>query len=188
MKAESTRKEEFIRETIPHMDLLYGYALRMTHNAQDAEDLIQETYLKAYRFWEHYEVGTNVRAWMFRILKNSMINEYRKDSRQPDTVNYDLPGDAYSREESAESKDQRDPFHFLMGDEVERAVAALPHEFRTVAILCDIEGLSYREIAEFTRCPIGTVRSRLHRARKLLSGKLKAYAHDRIPNELLYAS
>ncbi len=173
----SAKKAEFMREAIPHMGQLYGYAQRMTQNVEDAEDLIQETYLKAYKFWERYEMGTNVRAWMFRILRNSLINEYRKESHQPETVNYEAVRDLYSYDEAAEPRDQReDPFSRLLGDEVERAIAALPEDFRTVAILCDIEGLTYREIAEFTRCPIGTVRSRLHRARRLLHQNLISYA------------
>ncbi|MBI5474642.1 MAG: sigma-70 family RNA polymerase sigma factor [Ignavibacteriae bacterium] len=175
----SQKEAEFLREALPHRNQLYGYAQRMTQNAEDAEDLIQETYLKAYKFWDHYETGTNIRAWMFRILRNSLINEYRKKSHQPETVNYEAGRDKYSHDESVEPRDPKpDPFSHLLGDEVENAIASLPHDFRTVAILCDIEGFSYRDIAKFTQCPIGTVRSRLHRARRLLHQSLREYARS----------
>ena len=179
---KSERHKEFEREAIPHMDLLYNYALRMTNNAQDADDLVQETYLKAYRFWDSYEQGTNIKAWLFRILKNSYINRYRKETKEPDTVDYDEVKDFYStvRDASTEPNDlQRTLFGNLLDDDVTKAIASLPDDFRTVVILCDIEGLSYEEIAEFVDCPLGTVRSRLHRGRKLLREQLMQYAKKR---------
>ena len=180
--AKSDRHDEFEREALPHMDLLYNYALRMTNNAQDADDLVQETYLKAYRFWDSYEKGTNIKAWLFRIMKNSYINRYRKETKEPDTVDYDEVKDFYStvRDESTETNDlQETLFGNLLDDDVTKAIAALPDDFRTVVILCDIEGLSYEEIAEFVDCPLGTVRSRLHRGRKLLREQLMQYAKKR---------
>jgi RNA polymerase sigma-70 factor, ECF subfamily len=174
--------KEFEREAIPHSDILYNYALRMTGNADDARDLLQETFLKAFRFWDKYEKGTNVRAWLFRIMKNTYINVYRKAVKEPDTVDYNDIQNFYNiiRENSADGNDlQEKLFGHLLDDDVTKALEALPEEFRTVVILCDIEGLTYEEIAEFVECPVGTVRSRLHRGRKLLYAKLFDYAKKR---------
>ncbi len=179
---KNEKQREFELEALPHSDLLYNYALRMTNNAADADDLLQETFLKAFRFWDKYERGTNIRAWLFRIMKNSYINRYRKESKEPETVDYDDVQNIYSvvRNSAAEAGDLQDALEKnLLDDEVAEAVATLPEEFRTVVILCDIEGLSYEEIAEFIDCPLGTVRSRLHRGRKMLRGKLKEYARNK---------
>jgi len=176
------RHKEFEHEALPHMDILYNYALRMTGNPDDADDLLQETYLKAYRFWDKYEKGTNIRAWLFRIMKNSYINRYRKETREPDTVDYNDIQNFYNviRDESADPNDlQEKIFGGLLEDDVARALESLPEDFRTVVILCDIESLTYEEIAEFIDCPIGTVRSRLHRGRKILRGALFEYARKR---------
>jgi RNA polymerase sigma-70 factor, ECF subfamily len=179
--SRSTKKKhsEFEAEALPHMDVLYNFALRTTGNADDARDLLQETYLKAYRFWDKYEKGTNIRAWLFRIMKNSYINRYRKETKEPDKVDYDDIENFYNtiRAESTDPNDlQQQLYGNLLGDEVTKALQSLPDDFRTVVILCDIEGLTYEEIAEFVECPIGTVRSRLHRGRKLLQAKLFEYA------------
>jgi RNA polymerase sigma-70 factor (ECF subfamily) len=174
--------KEFEREAIPHSDILYNYALRMTGNADDARDLLQETFLKAFRFWDKYEKGTNVRAWLFRIMKNTYINVYRKAVKEPDTVDYNDIQNFYNviRENSTDANDlQEKLFGNLLDDDVTKALEALPEEFRTVVILCDIEGLTYEEIAEFVECPVGTVRSRLHRGRKLLYAQLFEYAKKR---------
>jgi RNA polymerase sigma-70 factor (ECF subfamily) len=173
------KNAEFEKEAVPHMDILYNYALRMTSNRDDAADLVQETFLKAFRFWDKYEKGTNIRAWLFRIMKNSYINKYRKETKEPDTVDYDDIQNFYNsiKAESADPNDlQRKIFGGLLEDDIAKALEALPEEFRTVVILCDIEGLSYEEIAEFVDCPIGTVRSRLHRGRRILRGMLLNYA------------
>lgn len=183
MKALAGEKQRaFEREALPHSDLLYNYALRMTNNVADAEDLVQETYLKAYRFWDSYQQGTNIRAWLFRIMKNSYINRYRKEVREPEKVVYDDVTNLYTRtgDDAADPHDaQESTFGSLLDDEIAGAVASLPAEFRTVVILCDIEGLTYEEVAEFMECPLGTVRSRLHRGRKLLRVALSAYARAR---------
>lgn len=176
------KQKEFEREAIPHMDLLYNFALRMTGNVDDANDLLQETYLKAYRFWDKYEKGTNIRAWLFRIMKNSYINRYRKESKEPDVVNYDEIKNFYNtiRDESADPNDlQERLFGNLLDDDIVKALESLPEDFRTVVILCDIEGFTYEEIAEFVERPIGTVRSRLYRGRKMLQAKLFEYAKKR---------
>jgi RNA polymerase sigma-70 factor (ECF subfamily) len=179
--SRSTKKKhtEFEAEALPHMDVLYNFALRTTGNEDDARDLLQETYLKAYRFWDKYEKGTNIRAWLFRIMKNSYINRYRKETKEPDKVDYDDIENFYNtiRAESTDPNDlQEQLYGNLLGDEVTKALQSLPDDFRTVVILCDIERLTYEEIAEFVECPIGTVRSRLHRGRKLLQAKLFEYA------------
>lgn len=180
---EQTQKQrEFQSEALPHMGFLYNYALRMTYNSADAEDLVQETFLKAFRFWDSYEKGTNIRAWLFRIMKNAYINRYRKEKKEPETVEYDEIENFYNsvRETAVESSDlQETLYNNLFEDDVAQAIAELPEDFRTVVILCDIENLTYEEVAEFVDCPIGTVRSRLHRGRKLLRAKLLDYARKR---------
>ncbi|MGB2867773.1 MAG: sigma-70 family RNA polymerase sigma factor [Bacteroidota bacterium] len=176
------KQKEFEAEALPHMDILYNFALRTTGNQDDAQDLLQETFLKAFRFWDKYEKGTNIRAWLFRIMKNSYINRYRKETREPDKVDYEDVENFYDtiRAESTDTNDlQQKMFGGLLGDEVTTALQSLPEDFRTVVILCDIEGLTYEEIAEFLDCPIGTVRSRLHRGRKLLQARLFEYAKKR---------
>ena len=179
---KNDKQRAFEQEALPHADLLYNYALRMTNNQANAEDLVQETYLKAYRFWDKYEPGTNIRAWLFRILKNSYINRYRKQSKEPGTVDYEEIQNFYTsvRDEGSDPNDlQETLFGNLLDDDVAGAIAALPHDFRTIVILCDIEGLTYEEIADLVDIPLGTVRSRLHRGRKLLRNKLIEYARKR---------
>ncbi len=179
---KSAKQAEFEREAVPHMDLLYNYALRMTGNTADADDLVQETYLKAFRFWDKYEKGTNIKAWLFRIMKNSYINRYRKESKEPDTVDYDEVKNFYNtiKDDSTDTDDLGERmFGNLLSDEVAKALESLPVDFRTVVILCDIESLTYEEIADFVEIPIGTVRSRLHRGRKMLRIKLFEYARKR---------
>lgn len=176
------RHKEFEQQALPHMDVLYNYALRLTANADDASDLLQETFLKAYRFWDKFEQGTNLRAWLFRIMKNTYINIYRKEVKEPDKVDYDEIESYYNiiRDESSDDNDlQQKIFGQLLDDDVSKALESLPEEFRTVVILCDIEGLAYEEIAEFLQIPVGTVRSRLHRGRKLLYSRLYDYAKER---------
>jgi RNA polymerase sigma-70 factor (ECF subfamily) len=175
-------RTEFEREAIPHMSALYTFAVRMTRDEDDASDLVQETYLKAYRFFDKFERGTNCKAWLFRILKNSYINRFRKSSKAPDTVEYDVIEEFYEtiRDSSVETSVLEEQlFSQALDDEVSTALNRLPDEFRTVIILCDIENFTYEEIAEFIDCPIGTVRSRLHRARKILAAQLASYARER---------
>jgi RNA polymerase sigma-70 factor, ECF subfamily len=179
---KSIRQQEFEVEALPHADILYNYALRMTNNSADADDLVQETFLKAFRFWDKYEKGTNIRAWLFRIMKNSYINRYRRESKEPNTVDYEEVQNFYNtiRDDSAESSDlQESMFGHLLDDDIAIAISRLPEDFRTVVILCDIEGLTYEEIAEFLAVPLGTVRSRLHRGRSLLRTGLMKYAKQR---------
>ncbi|MBI5475947.1 MAG: sigma-70 family RNA polymerase sigma factor [Ignavibacteriales bacterium] len=171
---------EFETEAVPQMDILFNYALRLTGSSDDADDLVQETFMKAFRFWDKYEKGTNIRAWLFRIMKNSYINRYRKETKEPGMVDYEEIANFYNtiRHQYTDQNDlQEKIFGGLLEDDVAKAIEKLPEDFRTVVILSDIEGLSYEEIAEFVDCPIGTVRSRLHRGRKMLQESLFDYAN-----------
>ncbi len=174
--------EDFEKEVLPHFDALYHFALRMTGDPDEADDLVQETMLKAFRFFDKFEKGTNCKAWLFRILKNTFINEYRRVSKEPNKVDYEDVQNFYENIKATEVKSQHyeeDAFSKLLDDDISSAISELPEDFRTVIILSDIEGFTYEEIADFIDCPIGTVRSRLHRARKMLYTKLYDYAKDK---------
>jgi RNA polymerase sigma-70 factor (ECF subfamily) len=182
MDVTDTRRQNewiFEKEFMPHLDSLYNFAYHLTLSEEDANDLVQDTFLKAFRFIESYERGTNAKAWLFKILKNSFINEYRRKTRQPGEVDFEEYLAFQDAEEPLQvgDLDLRDEvFRGLIGDEVTQALNDLPVDFRTVIILCDIEGFSYEEIAKIIDIPIGTVRSRLHRARNLMKEKLRDYA------------
>ncbi|HEX7358621.1 MAG TPA: sigma-70 family RNA polymerase sigma factor [Ignavibacteriaceae bacterium] len=179
---EQKLNEEFEREAVPHMDALYNFAIKMTGDSDDASDLLQETYLKAFRFWDKFEKGTNCKAWLFRIMKNTYINTYRKNTKEPDKVDYEEIENFYEniKPSSTDSAHlEKDIYDNLLDDELSSAISSLPEDFRTVIILCDIEGYTYDEIADFVDVPVGTVRSRLHRARKMLFTKLHSYASDK---------
>ena len=176
------RYSEFEKEAVPHLDAVYNFALRMTGDEDDADDLVQETYLKAFRFFDKFEKGTNCKAWLFRILKNSFINDYRKTTKEPNKVDYDDIQNFYENIKADEVETQHyeeDAFANLLDDEISKAISELPEDFRTVVILSDIEGFTYEEIADFVDIPVGTVRSRLHRARKMLYVQLFDYAKDK---------
>lgn len=176
---ERQKYADFQKEAIPHMDALYTFAYRMTGDSDEADDLVQETYLKAFRFFDKFEKGTNCKAWLFRILKNTYINEYRRESKMAGSVAYEDIENFYENIKSSEVKSshvQEDAFANLLDDDISEAITALPEDFRTVIILSDIEGFTYEEIADFIDAPIGTVRSRLHRARKMLYARLLKYA------------
>lgn len=173
---------EFEKEAVPHMDAVYNFALRMTGDEDDADDLVQETYMKAFRFFDKFEKGTNCKAWLFRILKNSFINDYRKQTKEPNKVDYDDVQNFYENIKSNEVESKHyelDAFSNLLDDDISKAITELPEDFRTVIILNDIEGFTYEEIADFVDIPVGTVRSRLHRARKMLYVQLFDYAKER---------
>lgn len=173
---------DFEKEAVPHMDALFNFALRMTGDSDEADDLVQETYLKAFRFFDKFEKGTNCKAWLFRIMKNTYINSYRKSSKEPDKVDYEEVENFYEniKPSSTDSAHlEKEMYDNLLDDELSNAIASLPEDFRTVIILCDIEGFTYDEIADFVDVPVGTVRSRLHRARKMLFAKLYEYAADK---------
>jgi RNA polymerase sigma factor (sigma-70 family) len=171
----------FEEEFLPQIDALYTFAYHLTYNEDDANDLVQETYLKAFRFIDKYIEGTNAKAWLFKILKNAFINQYRKKSKQPTKVDYEEVVNFHDEEDSSFSSymDLREEmFQDMMGDEVTNAINALPVDFRVVILLCDVEGFTYEEISKIIDIPIGTVRSRLHRARNMLKEKLKEYAES----------
>ena len=164
------------------MKLLYNYAFRMTGDHMEAEDLLQDTYIRAFRFFHKFELGTNCKAWLFRIMKNCYINQYRKNRKEPGKVDYDDVDNFYDsiRSELVDPNDlEHKVFSNLLDDEVLTALNSLQDDYKTVVILCDLEGLSYEEIAEFLDVPIGTVRSRLHRGRKILEKTLTEYARQR---------
>lgn len=174
------RKDEiFEGELLPNIDALHTFAYHLTFHEDDAKDLVQETFLKSYRALDSYEPGTNAKAWLFKILKNAYINQYRKKVRRPTRVDYeDYIG--YQDKEDQASIDfmdlREEIFDDLIGDEVTSAVNALPVDFRAVILLCDVEDFTYEEISKIIDIPIGTVRSRLHRARNMLKEKLAEYA------------
>ena len=179
---EFQKQVDFEREMIPHLDSLYNFAIRLTADPIDAEDLVQDTIVKAFRFFGSYEKGTNAKAWLFRILKNSYINNYRKKSKQPQQVDYDEVSTYYEnvRSEQSDTTDMEDiMYRDLLDDQITRALQRLPEDFRTVVLLCDVEGFTYEEIANMLDVPIGTIRSRLHRGRNLLRVELESYADKR---------
>ncbi|WP_026947852.1 sigma-70 family RNA polymerase sigma factor [Algoriphagus marincola] len=171
----------FDGEFMPHIDSMYNFAFRLTFDEDDAKDLVQDTYLKAYRFINSFEQGTNAKAWLFRILKNSFINEYRKKSKQPAKVDYQEVETYYNSDDvdfQGTTDLRADSVKDMLGDEISNALNALAVDFRTVIILADLEGFTYEEMAKILDIPIGTVRSRLHRARNLLKDKLRGYAQS----------
>ena len=177
--------DEFEAEALRHLDALYRTALRMTRSEADAEDLVQETYIRAFRFREQFTLGTNMKAWLFRILTNTFINTYRRKAAQPEVT--DLEGVdesslyrrmADDRAASSSPDPEAELLNSVVDTEVTDALEELPEKFRT-AVLLDVEGFSYKEIAEMLGIPIGTVMSRLHRGRKFLQKRLYDLARER---------
>ena len=182
IESQNELYKEFEREALPHMDALYNFALRMTGDSDDANDLVQDTFLKAFRFFDKFEKGTNCKAWLFRIMKNTFINTYRKKTKEPDKVDYEEVENFYENVKPSSTDSahlEKEIYDNLLDDEISSAIASLPDDFKTVIILSDIEGFTYDEIADFIDCPVGTVRSRLHRARKMLFAKLYKYANEK---------
>ena len=176
------RSDEFIKEALPHEDALYNYALKISGNSDDAQDLVQETYYKAYRHFDKFQAGTNSKAWMFMILKNSFINDYRKSKREPYKLDYEQIQNFYDNVKSDRAQENnldKDFYNDLLDDELTAAIDQLPTKMREVFLLCDLDGNSYEETAELVGGAVGTVRSRLHRARHMLQKKLFEYAKDK---------
>lgn len=174
------KDELFNQEFLPHMDQLYNFGYYLANNEDVAKDLLQETFIKAYRFIEYFQIGTNSKAWLIRIMKNNFINEYRKNRKAPHKVDLDDVNQKDDIQDDHVELDMRqEVFGNLIGDELMNAVNDLPVDYRLIILLCDIEGFKYEEIAKIIDVPIGTVRSRLHRARNLLKEKLKAYAKEK---------
>ena len=173
----------FADEAMPYMDSLYGAALRMTRNRSDAEDLVQETFLKAYRAYGSFESGTNLKAWLYRILTNTFINAYRSKQRRPDETDLAEVEDLYLYRRlggleaaTAGRSAEEELLDVFTEAEVKDALEALPESFRLAVLLADVEGFAYKEIAEILDIPIGTVMSRLHRGRKSLQKQLYSFA------------
>lgn len=176
-----TSRADFEREALKHLDALYGTALRLTRSASDAEDLVQDAFVKAYRFHERFEPGTNMKAWLFRILTNTFINKYRRKSRERKVLegrDAEPVGEGVmSRAAMRSLSDPVSEAHRrLITAEIQEALDSLPEDYRMMIILADVEELSYKEIATIVGCPIGTVMSRLHRARKRMQKRLVAQA------------
>ncbi len=169
------QRESFEREALPHLDAVYRRALRLTDNAADADDLVQETMMKAYRVWHQFQPGTNAKAWLLTILRTTFINEYRVRTRRRETFEREVEP-FIAADDSAEADPENAFFDSMVDDEVTRAVAALPPAYRDVVELTDLEGMRYEESARILGVPVGTIKSRLFRARRILRAQLERYA------------
>jgi len=178
-----TSQTEFEREVMPHLQALYSVALRMTRSEGDAQDLVQDTMLRAYRFWDGFESGSNCRAWLMRILTNVFRNRYREQAREQEILGQAESSTAnVGQFVGAAPRDAESAlFGRMLSRDVEKALATLPSEFRLPVILADLEDLSYKEIADIMECPAGTVMSRLFRGRRLLQKQLSDYATQAEP-------
>lgn len=181
----STREANFQREMVPHLDALYRAALGMTRDKGDAEDLVQDTFVRAFQFYDQFQGGTNGRAWLFRILTNLYINSYRKKHREPERVSYDELEDfyLYNRLSDAHTRGvgaapEQEIVLKVQVEAIRTAIEQLPDEYRDTVILADLNEFAYQEIAEMLSIPIGTVRSRLSRGRRLVQKAIWAYTEE----------
>ena len=193
MTVNMTTREDFTHDAMQHAPQLFSTAMRMTRNRSDAEDLVQETFIKAWRSFTTYQQGTNLRAWLFRIMTNTYINKYNAQQRKPTETELDDVEELFlykrlgSVDQSQLSQSAEDQMLSLFtDDEVKKALEELPDQFRIPVLMSDVEGFSYKEIAEILEIPLGTVMSRLHRGRKAMQKMLYEYAKERgLINEAL---
>ncbi len=173
-----TAETVFEREALPQLGALHSFALRLCGNEQYSRDLVQETMLKACKYFRGYEAGTNCKAWLFQICKNSYFNEYRRSRYEPMSVDFQNEEKSDERMFQIPLVDNTVGEHHsaFFGDEVTSSLESIPEDYQTAVLLSDVEGYTYEEIAEFMRVPIGTIRSRIHRGRKMLAGRLSGYA------------
>lgn len=176
-------QQQFTAQAMPYLDALYNTAMRLSRNAQDAEDLVQETYLKAYRHFDKFEPGTNLKAWLFKILKNTFINEYRRRQLRPLESDFGEIEEAFENEVAEHGSQpiqtpEDEVLAASLDERVQKALAALPNDYRMVVLLADVEGFAYREIAEILDIPVGTVMSRLYRGRKQLEAEMLRYGRE----------
>lgn len=176
MPAPAAPPDYFERDVLPHLDLLYRVALRLSGNPASAEDLVQDTVLKALRAWGQFREGTNARGWLLTILRNTFINDYRRRRREPAQVDIEVANPADFLVDRTGSDPEGEFFQVLVDDRIVAAIDALPEEFREVVVLSDVEGLGYAQIAEMLGVPVGTVKSRLFRGRRQLQAALLDYA------------
>lgn len=181
-ESAAERTKRFERDALQYMNQLYAAALRYTKNPDDAQDLVQDTYAKAYTSFHQFEPGTNLKAWLYRVLTTTFINNYRKDQRRPQTSDGEIEdwqlADAASHTSDQGKSTEDVVLESLPDSDIKRALTEIPEEFRMAVYLADVEGFSYKEIAEIVNVPTGTVMSRLHRGRKLLREKLSGYARE----------
>jgi RNA polymerase sigma-70 factor (ECF subfamily) len=182
LESATDRNDRFERDALVFMDQLYAAALRYTKNPEDARDLVQDTYLKAFNSFHQFEEGTNLRAWLYRVLTTTFINTYRKDQRRPQLASGELEdwqlAQAQSHTSDLGKSAEVEALENLPDSDIKRALQEIPEEFRIAVYLADVEGFSYKEIANIVEVPAGTVMSRLHRGRKLLREKLADYAKE----------
>jgi RNA polymerase sigma-70 factor (ECF subfamily) len=181
-QAKSPKQTEFENTALVHLQSLYSVALRLTRNPSDAEDLVQETYLKAYRFFHRFQPGTNCKAWLLKVLTNIFINKYRKKTKEPETIAVAEDEDYRLNQRILALGNRQNPeehFWSQLGEEqIKKALESLPPEFRLAVTLCFVEGFSYEEIADILGVRLGTVKSRIHRGRLLLKSQLLDYAQQ----------
>ena len=181
-ESPAERALRFERDALAYTNQLYAAAMRYTKNPDDAKDLVQDTYLKAFASFHQFEEGTNLRAWLYRVLTTTFINTYRKGQRQPQIANNELEdwqvAEAQSHTSDQGKSAEQEALENLPDSDIKRALHEIPEEFRIVVYLADVEGFSYKEIAEIVGAPAGTVMSRLHRGRKQLREKLASYAKE----------
>ena len=181
--ADHQKGWDFEAAAMPFVDALYNTAYRMTRNAEDAEDLVQETYLKAYRYYDKFEEGTNFKAWLFKIMKNTFINNYRKKQQTPTLSDFADIEESFETQVSEDAARQiknpeQELLENVLDEDVQQAIDKLPPDYRMVVLLADLEGFSYKEIAEILEVPVGTVMSRLYRGRRLMEASMLDFARE----------